>query len=434
MSELSIRPPVALLLAIAIVAGACSPAPTISPGSDTPSPAASLATPAPGATLAPDAAATYRAIADQVAVIRHLDSSDRVEPVVIDEATLRTNLAAQFEKDNPPEEIAKSERILMLLGLLTPETSLKRVYLDLQGSQVIGYYDQTAKELYIVSRSGAIGAMEELTYAHEFTHELQDRHFDLNAMGLDTIRDDSDRLLAILALVEGDAVSVQTAWMVANLTTQQLGEVAAAGSDPEMLAVMSRTPRILLETSLFPYQAGATFVGLLQGGQGGQSGYAGVDAAYGRLPVSTEQIIHPEAYLSGELPLKVTIPPDFGAQLGVGWSVAAQDTFGELQTRVWLREGGVEGEAARIAAAGWGGDRLALLDGPGGGSMLIWSTAWDTAADAAEFAVAASAAISGYPLDALVDASGSRVAIAIRSGAAPDGAGLRSVLAALVRG
>ena len=134
------------------------------------------------------------------------------------------------------------------------------------------------------------------------------------------------------------------------------------------------------------------------------------------------------------MPLKVTIPPDLGAQLGAGWSVAAQDTFGELQTRVWLREGGVEGEAARIAAAGWGGDRLALLDGPGAGSMLIWATAWDSPADATEFAAALKTAISGYPLNGLVEAAGTRVAIAIRSGAGPDDSVLRSVLASLVRG
>ncbi len=429
MSKLSIGPVVAFLLAIALVAGACSPAPTTSPGSATPSPAASLATPAPGATLAPDAAATYRAIADQVAAIRHLDSSDRVEPVVIDEATLRANLAAQFEKDNPPEEIAKSERILKLLGLLSAETSLTQSYLDLQGSQVIGYYDQTAKELFIVSRGGVLGPMEELTYAHEFTHELQDRHFDLNALGLDTIRDDSDRLLAILSLVEGDAVSVQTAWMLTNLTTQQLGEVAAQASDPAMLAVMARTPRILLETSLFPYRAGASFVGRLRAGE---SSDAGVDAAYRRLPVSTAQILHPESYLGDVAPIKVTLPTDLTAQLGAEWSVTALDTFGELQTRVWLREGGVGGEAARMAAEGWAGDRMALLDGPGGASALLWSTVWASPADAAEFSAAVATAIGGYPLNALTDASGAQVAIAIRLGASPADPAIRSVLAALV--
>ena len=204
-------------------------------------------------------------------MIRGLSAPDRVEPVVIDAATLKANLAAEFDASNPSAEIAKSERVLKLLGLLGPSASLEQVYLELQDSQVIGYYDPKVKELFLVSRDGALGAVEEVTYAHEFTHELQDRRFDLNSLGLDTIKDDSDRALALLALVEGDAVTTQTAWMTANLSAAQLGEVVAESSDPAMLEVLARTPRILLETSLFPYQAGATFVGTLRG-PGGQRG------------------------------------------------------------------------------------------------------------------------------------------------------------------
>lgn len=410
---------------VALVVAACSP----TAPSPAPSGVPSTTPPAGAATLSPEAAAAYRTIADQVSVIRGLSKPDRVEPVVIDAATLKANLAAEFNASNPAAEIASSERVLKLLGLLGAGVSLEQVYLELQDSQVIGYYDPKVKELFLVSRDGALGAVEEVTYAHEFTHELQDRRFDLASIGLDTIKDDSDRALALLALIEGDAVTTQTAWMTANLNAAQLGEVVAESSDPAMLAVLARTPRILLETSLFPYQAGATFVGSLQA----QGGNASVDAAYANLPLSTEQILHPSAYAAGLKPIPVAMPAGLLPAFGPGWSIAVGDTFGELQTRVWLREGGVAGDVARTAAEGWGGDRLALLEGPSGAGAIAWATAWDTAADAGEFEAAARTAIGGLHLDGVVSRSGLRVAIVIRSAGVPDEATVRGTLDLLTR-
>lgn len=407
-----------LAVVLGLLIAACGPAPTASPS----------AGPSQPATAPPDADAIYRTIAAEVSAIRQLDAPERVEPVTIDGPTLVANLAKEFETSNPPAEIAKAERLLKVMGLLPSDASLAKIYLELQGSQVIGYYDPTVKELFIVSRDGALGAIEEVTYAHEFTHELQDKHFDLNSLGLDTIKDDSDRVLALLSLVEGDAVSAQSAWMVANLTPTQLGEVAAEASDPAMLAVLARTPRILLETSLFPYQAGATFVGQLQA----SGGYASVNAAYKNPPTTTEQILHPGASVASLVPIPLAIPTDLAAQFGADSTATAQDTFGELQTRVWLREGGVAGDVARMAAEGWGGDRLALMDGPGGATAAVWTTAWDTVDDAQAFESAARTAISGLNLDALVSSHASRVAMVIRSSVGPDDATVQTILLRLL--
>jgi hypothetical protein len=189
-------------------------------------------------------------------------------------------------------------------------------------------------------------------------------------------------------------------------------------------------PPILLETSLFPYQAGATFVAGLRA----MGGYAPVDAAYLRLPASTEQIIHPDAYLSGEMPIPVSVPANFPERLGTGWSIVAEDTLGELEIRVWLRAGGEAGDVARVAAEGWGGDRLAVLDRLGGASILVWITAWDTGADGGEFEVAARRAIAGLGLAPVVAASGTRVVLAMGSGANGAGADLQAIVDELARG
>ena len=361
---------------------ACSPGPT---PSATASPSGDAATPAASV----DAAAVYAAIAAQVEAIRGLRPEGDVAPVLLDEAQLRANLTADFDKDNPAAQITASERILTTLGLLPVGTSLRQAYLDLQAGQVAGYYSPDRDQLFVVSRSGGIGATQRVTYAHEFTHQLQDQNFDLSTLGLDAT-DQGDRSLARLSLVEGDAVATQTAWMTANLTAQDIAAILADASDPAAVAALEHAPAVLRATSLSPYTDGFAFVGTLKG----SGGEAAVNAAFADPPDSMEQILHPDKYLAREQPVTVTLPAHLEAGLGAGWSVTAQDTLGELLLREWLVEGGVPAATAATAAAGWGGDRLELLTGPNGDVALGLVTTWDSPADGAEFALAAGQALS----------------------------------------
>jgi hypothetical protein len=386
--------------------------------------------PGSGATAAPDPLEVYRAIAAGVAEIRQLDAPSRTDPQIIDAEQLQTNLEVEFDKSKPATQILIAERVYKALDLLPGDASLRDLYLELQGSQVIGYYDTSADELFIVSRSGGLGPTQRATYAHEFTHELQDRHFDLESLGLEEATDEGDLGLAILALVEGDATSAQTTWMTANLSPAELVQIVVDAADPEILAVLGRTPAILLETSLFSYQAGAAFVGALLA----QGGYGAVDGAYEALPVSTEQVIHPEKYLAGEAPVDVELPVDLAARVGSGWTLDAQDTLGELQLRVWLREGGLAGDVARLAADGWGGDRIALLAAPdGAGDVIVLVTEWDTARDARDFHAAAKQALDGFARGGSAVVDGRRVVIAMGN-SWPRGADLDAILEALAAG
>ena len=49
---------------------------------------------------------------------------------------------------------------------------------------------------------------------------------------------------------------------------------------------------------------------------------------------------------------------------------------------------------AHAAAAGWGGDRLAVIEGPDGAWAVAIKTAWDTTADATAFETAATTALA----------------------------------------
>ena len=331
----------------------------------------------------------YAEIRGAVEAIRGLQPTAAVDPVTIDETQLRANLEDEFDAAQTPAQLKDTEDLLIALGLLPKGSSLRAITLDFQSGQVAGYYSPEKDELFVVNRTGSIGPIDKATYAHEFTHQLQDQHFDLEALGL-SATDQSDRSLGRLALVEGDATSAQSSWMTTNLDSKELGELFAAALDPESLAALQRAPRYLRDTAIFPYQDGLGFVTRLLA----NGGYAAVDAAFADPPDSTEQVLHPDKYLQRERPIDVKLAEPLFDALPAGWSKVGADTLGELLLRIWLNEGGIGTAASSTATAGWGGDRLALLRGPGGAVSVFLLTGWDSAADAQEFAAAATTAVA----------------------------------------
>ncbi|MEO8273332.1 MAG: hypothetical protein ABI620_04635 [Chloroflexota bacterium] len=380
----------ALSLALALAVAGC--------GSVTPSAAPTQAatppppTTGPVPTIAPSsrpAAEVFAEIRAAVEAIRGLQPTASVDPVTIDEVQLRTNLEAEFDATYTPAQLKDIEELLAALGLIPGHSSLRTLTLDLQAGQVAGYYSPVKDELFVVNRTGRLGPVDEATYAHEFTHQLQDQRFDLDALGID-VADQSDRSLGRLALVEGDATSVQSTWMTTNLDSAELGELLAAALDPVAMAALNNAPAYLRDTALFGYQDGLAFVGRLLA----NGGYAAVDAAFADPPDSTEQVLHPEKYLTREQPIEVGLPARVPDALGAGWAEVGRDTLGELILRIWLTEGGVPGPQARTASAGWGGDRLALYRGTDGKTAVLVRTMWDTPLDAEEFKNAAQAAVT----------------------------------------
>ena len=416
----------AFTLATALLTAACGSLPT--PATSGPSPAAPTverptppaspapATGQPAATphaspdngvaappASPNPAALYRTIEDQVAGLRGLPLKQRLEPLLLTEADLRSQMAKQLQADNTPAELRTASETLQAIGLLSPGVSLEKLYQEMYGSQVAGFYDPKAKTIAVVARSGTIGAVEKVTFAHEFDHALQDQSFDLEGVAANSIGQ-GDRALARLAVVEGDATLLMSLWMTRDLQPSEMGDLLKG--DPAAQAQLEQIPAILRETLLFPYTSGFGFVM----NRWTAGGWPAVDAAYANLPVSTEQILHPEKYASGEQPASVSLDgPALARALGPAWKAAPTDTFGEFQLRVWLAARNSDDApvpSASDAAAGWGGDRLVLLDGPSGAWAFAMVTAWDTAADAAEFQRAAVQAVAGLPGAATVVAVG----------------------------
>jgi hypothetical protein len=372
-----------------------SPSPSAAPsaeGSPSAGPSGGSGPAASGPAASADNDALFSSIEQAVQQIRQLSQKTPVARKILDEAQLSALITAEFDKDNPPAQVAANELLLKSLGLLPAGASLKDLDVQLLSSQVAGLYDPATKTMDVVSKNGQLGPIEQITYAHEFDHALQDQNFGLAKLGLDDTSN-SDRALARLSLPEGDATLLMTQWAETHLTTVQLLQLATEANDPSQTAILAAMPDDLKETLLFPYEQGLAWVNGLQT----SGGWAAVDAAYADPPDSTEQILHPDKWASHEKPIDVTIPANLASKLGPGWTMPLTDTFGELQFRVWLEQvGKLPVWTAEAAAAGWGGDRLALVEnGSKFGIALI--TKWDTAADASQFAAAAGPTLKLLP-------------------------------------
>jgi hypothetical protein len=381
----------AMSLVIGLVLVGCSPAqPTPSPsGSVAPSPTGSLAPVASPTPLSSEAlTAIYLKINGEVQAIRGLDEKEPVIPAVVSPAELAAHLNKVVDRDTPPELLASFDRLYKAMGLLPADANLGDVYVDLLESQVAGTYDPKEKKLYVVSKSGTVGPFERSIYAHEYEHALQDQHFDLSSRDA-AIKDNSDKGMAWQSVFEGDAYTLGAFWTIQELNPFELADLLGQGQDPEAMAALERIPPIVVTQILFAAIQGVAWTGQVYA----QGGWPAVDAVFADPPTSTEQILHPDKWADREPPIDVDLPDDLPSRLGAGWTKGLEDTMGEQQFSVWVT--GKVDVAASLSpspppesVAGWGGDRLMLLDGPGDAWAVVFKTEWDTAADAAEFETA----------------------------------------------
>jgi hypothetical protein len=270
--------------------------------------------------------------------------------------------------------------VLAAFDFVPPDFDLRGLLLDLYSDQILGLYDDEKDTLYVVTEAAQDGLdlLAELTFAHEFTHGLQDEHFDLNTF-VDEDQLNDDQILARMSLVEGDASLAMTQYVMAHLNDLTSEDLAALESEELQGSqdALEAAPAIIRETFTFPYLSGLEFVSALY-----QEGWDAVDAAFADPPQSTEQILHPEKYFLRDEPELVVIPP-LTDTLGAGWQFVEADTLGEFQLDLYLEQQ-VDGATANLASVGWDGDQYALY-AKDRADVLVFVTAWDSPTDREEF-------------------------------------------------
>jgi len=356
--------------------------------------------------------ASLATIVEQVERERGLRFDAVPEPLAVAPAQARREGLESLDADYPPARRRADAEVLVMLGLVPPGTDLGEAVATTLGEAVAGYYDPRKQRLRIVQGAQTANrVLYEMVLAHELTHVLEDQRFDFD---LDVLAAGGDRALAYTALIEGSASAVMYRYVERRFKAEELfGGLAASA-----FGGTGSLPPFLTAQLMFPYTSGEQYVArLLEVGGGG---WKVVDAALRfRPPASTEQVLHPDSYLRVEQPRRVSLRASL-AELGRGWRPALRASFGEWQTQKLLARAG--GSESAQAAAGWGGDRYALL-ARGRERALVMRWKWDSPRDAQEFL----AALRAWGEEGLPDSTAARrdswrtprgaAALALRDGA-----------------
>lgn len=338
------------------------------------------------APIPPEIASQMDEIETQVITLRNLPPAGTVTRRLLNRDELRQMIEADFFEDYSNEEAQDDAIVLAALGLLEPGFDMFNFYQDLLSEQVAGQYNQETKEMDVIQGTG-FGGTERLTYAHEYTHALQDQNYDIeNGLNYssEACEEDSERCAAIQALLEGDASMLELDWFYNYATSQDLTDIQNFYQDYES-PVYDTAPAFLQEDFLFPYVYGQGFVEYLYN----IGGWDAINAAYSNPPVSTEQILHPERY-PDDVP-KNPDNPDLLPVLGDQWHEIDSGVMGEWYTYLILAHGRdpnarLEDTEAQIASDGWDGDfYIVYYNEDEDAILVIMHTDWESSNDARQF-------------------------------------------------
>ena len=274
------------------------------------------------------------------------------------------------ERSYSQEEAAIDREFLLLLDFIHEKRDVWETVRARYTGVVVGFYDSDSQEILVLSEGdGKLHPDTKRVFAHEIVHALQDEAFDLSSLYPDKWFM-QDSLLARKALVEGDARYFDRKYGGEYLTEEEKNLLGTSNQSG-----VAREPSTYVHDNLafFPYSYGADFASRIEA----HLGIEALNQAYADLPMSTEQILHPEKYLAREAPIIVELP-DIADLAGPGWEILDTGVIGELLFDMHLHTYSNFSDD-RPSAAGWGGDKYALLRNSGSGeTALVSKSKWDS--------------------------------------------------------
>jgi hypothetical protein len=279
-------------------------------------------------------------------------------PVAVDFLTAqefsdRTRLGEAELTDEDRRRIDESTAPLQALGMLPADFDALESTNDIADTGTLAYYDPLTERITVRGTDMTVDLR--VTLAHELVHALQDQHFDLD-MGDD--RDTtSEQAAAFLALVEGDAVRIENAY-IDSLPDEEFDRYAdtAEQAYDEARAELDTVPDVLVASQAAPYALGAPLVELIAA----EGGNHAVDEAFDDPPATTEHMVDPRSYFDGDSMRDITAPdPPAGAdRIGEEGNLGALALFLVLSERI-------DPLVALSASDGWGGDAYVVYDDAG---------------------------------------------------------------------
>jgi hypothetical protein len=226
------------------------------------------------------------------------------------------------------------------IGLIGGDVDLYQQSKDIQSGGTLAYYDPKTKKIRV--RGTDMTPALRVTLAHEMTHVLQDQYFDLNR--LDKMKDDGERT-AFRAVVEGDAVGVQNAY-VDKLSVADKASYDSDSTQSSDNSGYDKAPEVLVANFTSPYIVGPPFVAALKA----KGGNPAVDDAIKSPPASEAALLDIFTYFDHAVPFSVEAPV-----VGDGEKKIDSNPLGATTWYLMLARR-LPGSDAAKAVDGWGGD------------------------------------------------------------------------------
>jgi hypothetical protein len=373
----------------------------------------------------------------QLPILRPVQSSAQSRPEI--ERMIMKNL----DEDTTPAQLHAAEITLKRLGLAPADFQYRAQIIRVLTEQVAGYYEPKTGEFHLADWIDLDG--QRPVMAHELTHALQDQHFNLRRFE-HWPKGNSDSELAAHALIEGDATLAMVLYVASN-PLRALAFLKSMGTSGMDSKELEKAPRFVRENLLFPYQQGLDWTKTLykQSGWNGVSQaftdlpqsteqilhpdkYLAHEAPVKITLPDLTNLLNAGNRSAGILPACTTsfslsttreskgqtkVCPTGLALSALGPLSAKRSQFqsqaishlqlnhAQASRTAWRRvDSDVQGEwgfylildqflkapiESRRAAAGWGGDRYAVYEGPKGEVLFASISTWDTENDAREF-------------------------------------------------
>lgn len=264
-------------------------------------------------------------LASQVVEIRQLDVLEPVTLQLVSSAELvevqretRGSISDAEEHDHRRER----QRALEALHLLPEGVDLDAAAEAMVEVATMGAFSVEREQVYAVAEDGELSPAVRANIAHELVHAIQHQHTDLSRVDDLT---EPDEIFAFTAVVEGDAILVEQAWVNDHLDSaeqedrdQQLARISL-----EAQGALAEIPPYLLLRHLMPYELGEAFVADLLDAEGAQA----IEEVLRNPPTTSVELYNPELYLEGfepHEPLALVDP-------GEGWEMFHSSTFGAWQ-------------------------------------------------------------------------------------------------------
>ena len=301
----------------------------------------------------------------------------RVPSEMLSKDSFRRNIESHMKDKSSKEEIRTEEITLKMFGFVPQDFNLARETVDLVSEQAAAYYDYTKKRLFILDST--TGDLEQrLTLAHELAHALADQHHPLGKF-LNKGSPNDDAQTAREAVMEGQATFLGWAY-VAQTEKLNLDEVLnklSQKGDSSTFPVFNKEPLYMRESLVFPYDAGLEFQFEMFKKHGRES----FDEPFTHAPESTQQIMHPQAYLDGKKPLDPK-PPPLDKPVAKKFKTLGQGSMGEFDHNVLFRTYLPEKESVD-AASHWRGGNFRLFENKREKyPVLTYISEWDSPASA----------------------------------------------------